>query len=115
MNARIVSSKEIVRVRIYTRVSTTTGLDQKFNSLDARMRLPVPLPKARLMPAGKTRYDDDGISGATDRPELEDIRAPQGRCHCGLQGSPSVVSSSCIVVTTHNEKPTREQQLGLPI
>ena len=52
MNARIVSSKEIVRVRIYTRVSTTTGLDQKFNSLDASMRLPVPLSKARLMPAG---------------------------------------------------------------
>jgi hypothetical protein len=52
MNARIVSSKEIVRVRIYIRVSTTTGLDQKFNSLDASMRLPVPLSKARLMPAG---------------------------------------------------------------
>jgi site-specific DNA recombinase len=72
-----------VRCAIYTRVSTDQGLDQEFNSLDARYDASSAYIKSQAH-AGwtliKARYDDGGYSGgSTDRPDLQrlldDIRA----------------------------------------
>src|SRR5665213_2243915 len=72
-----------VRCAIYTRVSTESGLDQEFNSLDAQYDAASAYIKSQAH-AGWTmirpRYDDGGYSGgSTDRPDLQrlldDIRA----------------------------------------
>jgi DNA invertase Pin-like site-specific DNA recombinase len=72
-----------VRCAIYTRVSTESGLDQDFNSLDAQYDAAQAYIRSQAH-AGwtlvRTRYDDGGFSGgSTDRPALqqllEDIRA----------------------------------------
>jgi len=72
-----------VRCAIYTRVSTESGLDQDFNSLDAQYDAAQSYIRSQAH-AGwtlvRTRYDDGGFSGgSTDRPALqqllEDIRA----------------------------------------
>src|SRR5437588_2340231 len=72
-----------VRCAIYTRVSTEHGLDQEFNSLDARYDAASAYIKSQAH-AGwnpiRSRYDDGGYSGGSiDRPDLqrllEDIRA----------------------------------------
>src|SRR6202451_3021757 len=77
------SSAKSVRCAIYTRVSTEQGLDQDFNSLDAKYEAASAYIKSQAH-AGWTqiraRYDDGGYSGgSTDRPDLqrllEDIRA----------------------------------------
>ena len=72
-----------VRCAIYTRVSTESGLDQDFNSLDAQYDAAQAYIRSQAH-AGwilvHTRYDDGGFSGGTtDRPALQqlldDIRA----------------------------------------
>jgi site-specific DNA recombinase len=72
-----------VRCAIYTRVSTESGLDQDFNSLDAQYDAAQAYIRSQAH-AGwtlvRTRYDDGGFSGgSTDRPALQqllkDIRA----------------------------------------
>ncbi len=72
-----------VRCAIYTRVSTDSGLDQDFNSLDAQHDAAQAYIRSQAH-AGwtlvRTRYDDGGFSGgSTDRPALQrlldDIRA----------------------------------------
>src|SRR5213594_273882 len=72
-----------VRCAIYTRVSTEHGLDQEFNSLDAKYDAASAYIKSQAH-AGWTlvnaRYDDGGYSGgSTDRPDLQrlldDVRA----------------------------------------
>ena len=75
--------RQKVRCAIYTRVSTESGLDQDFNSLDAQYDAAQAYIRSQAH-AGWTlvraRYDDGGFSGgSTDRPALQhllaDIRA----------------------------------------
>jgi site-specific DNA recombinase len=57
-----------VRVALYTRKSTTKGLDQKFNSIEAQrecLEKFVAGHAAEGWIALATRYDDGGVSGAT--------------------------------------------------
>jgi len=77
------AARRSVRCAIYTRVSTETGLDQDFNSLDAQYDAAQAYIRSQAH-AGwtlvRTRYDDGGFSGgSTDRPALQqliaDIRA----------------------------------------
>jgi DNA invertase Pin-like site-specific DNA recombinase len=71
-----------VRCAIYTRVSTDTGLDQEFNSLDAQHDAASAYIRSQAhahWTLVRTRYDDGGFSGgSTDRPALqrllEDVR-----------------------------------------
>ena len=76
-------SKAAVRCAIYTRVSTDSGLDQDFNSLDAQYDASQAYIRSQAH-AGWTllrgKYDDGGFSGGhTDRPALqrllEDVRS----------------------------------------
>lgn len=76
-------ARRSVRCAIYTRVSTESGLDQDFNSLDAQYDAAQAYIRSQAN-AGwtlvRTRYDDGGFSGgSTDRPALQqlldDIRA----------------------------------------
>ena len=76
-------TRQKVRCAIYTRVSTESGLDQDFNSLDAQYDAADAYIRSQAH-AGwtlvRTRYDDGGFSGgSTDRPALQqlldDIRA----------------------------------------
>jgi DNA invertase Pin-like site-specific DNA recombinase len=75
--------RQKVRCAIYTRVSTESGLDQDFNSLDAQYDAAQAYIRSQAH-AGwtlvRTRYDDGGFSGgSTNRPALQrlldDIRA----------------------------------------
>jgi DNA invertase Pin-like site-specific DNA recombinase len=77
------AARRSVRCAIYTRVSTESGLDQDFNSLDAQHDAAQAYIRSQAH-AGwtlvRTRYDDGGFSGgSTDRPALQqlldDIRA----------------------------------------
>ena len=77
------TTRRSVRCAIYTRVSTESGLDQDFNSLDAQYDAAQAYIRSQAH-AGWTlvraRYDDGGFSGgSTDRPALQqlldDIRA----------------------------------------
>src|SRR5678815_3815877 len=68
-----------VRCAIYTRVSTESGLDQDFNSLDAQYDAAQAYIRSQAH-AGwslvRTRYDDGGFSGgSTDRPALQRLLA----------------------------------------
>jgi len=72
-----------IRCAIYTRVSTDQGLEQDFNSLDAKYDASQAYIRSQ-MHAGwtmvRSKYDDGGFSsGNTDRPALqrllEDVRA----------------------------------------
>jgi DNA invertase Pin-like site-specific DNA recombinase len=76
-------SGKIVRCAIYTRVSSDSGLEQDFNSLDAQHEASQAYIKSQAH-AGWTliriRYDDGGYSGgSTERPALqrllEDVKA----------------------------------------
>jgi DNA invertase Pin-like site-specific DNA recombinase len=76
-------ARRSVRCAIYTRVSTESGLEQDFNSLDAQYDAAQAYIRSQAH-AGwtlvRTRYDDGGFSGgSTDRPALQqlldDIRA----------------------------------------
>jgi site-specific DNA recombinase len=71
--------KRSVRCAIYTRVSTESGLDQDFNSLDAQYDAAQAYIRSQAH-AGwtlvRTRYDDGGFSGgSTDRPALQQLLA----------------------------------------
>ena len=68
-----------IRCAIYTRVSTDSGLDQEFNSLDAQYDASQAYIRSQAH-AGwtliKPRYDDGGFSGgSTDRPALQQLLA----------------------------------------
>jgi site-specific DNA recombinase len=68
------AARRSVRCAIYTRVSTESGLDQDFNSLDAQYDAAQAYIRSQAH-AGWTlvrgRYDDGGFSGgSTDRPAL---------------------------------------------
>src|SRR6187399_2520860 len=72
-----------IRCAIYTRVSTESGLDQEFNSLDAQYEASSAYIRSQAHARWtlvRTRYDDGGFSGgSTDRPALQrllaDVRA----------------------------------------
>jgi site-specific DNA recombinase len=72
-----------MRCAIYTRVSSDTGLDQEFNSLDAQYDAASAYIRSQAhahWTLVRTRYDDGGFSGgSTDRPALQrllaDVRA----------------------------------------
>ena len=68
-------TKARIRCAIYTRKSSDEGLDQDFNSLDvqaASCAAYIASQRHEGWVAGKTRYDDGGISGGTlDRPALQ--------------------------------------------
>lgn len=72
-------SKPRIRCAIYTRKSSDEGLDQDFNSLDAQHEACaayIASQRHEGWVAGKTRYDDGGISGGTlDRPGLQRLLA----------------------------------------
>ena len=68
-------NKSRIRCATYTRKSSEEGLDQDFNSLDAQHEACaayIASQRHEGWVAGKTRYDDGGISGGTlDRPALQ--------------------------------------------
>src|SRR5437763_853382 len=68
-----------VRCAIYTRVSTDSGLDQDFNSLDAQYDAAQAYVRSQAhahWTVIKSRYDDGGFSGgSTDRPALQQLLA----------------------------------------
>jgi site-specific DNA recombinase len=73
------AARRSVRCAIYTRVSTESGLDQDFNSLDAQYDAAQAYIRSQAH-AGwtlvRTRYDDGGFSGGTtDRPALQQLLA----------------------------------------
>src|SRR5262245_20359009 len=76
-----------IRCAIYTRVSTDSGLDQEFNSLDAQYDAASAYIRSQAHACWtlvRTRYDDGGFSGgSTDRPALQhllaDVRARKVR------------------------------------
>ena len=73
------ADNRVVRCAIYTRVSTNSGLDQEFNSLDAQYDASQAYIRSQAH-AGwslvKARYDDGGFSGgSTDRPALQRLLA----------------------------------------
>jgi site-specific DNA recombinase len=77
------AARNSFRCAIYTRVSTDSGLDQDFNSLDAQHDAAEAYIRSQAhahWTLVRTRYDDGGFSGgSTDRPALQqlldDIRA----------------------------------------
>src|SRR3954469_7406957 len=68
-----------VRCAIYTRVSTDSGLDQEFNSLDAQYDAASAYIRSQAHAHWtllRARYDDGGFSGgSTDRPALQRLLA----------------------------------------
>src|SRR6476660_3463185 len=68
-----------IRCAIYTRVSTDSGLDQEFNSLDAQYEASSAYIRSQAHARWtlvRTRYDDGGFSGgSTDRPALQRLLA----------------------------------------
>lgn len=70
---------KIVRCAIYTRVSTDSGLDKEFNSLDAQYDAASAYIRSQAhahWSLVRTRYDDGGFSGgSTDRPALQNLLA----------------------------------------
>jgi DNA invertase Pin-like site-specific DNA recombinase len=72
-------NKPRIRCAIYTRKSSDEGLDQDFNSLNAQAEACaayIASQRHEGWVAGKTRYDDGGISGGTlDRPALQRLLA----------------------------------------
>jgi site-specific DNA recombinase len=71
-----------LRCAIYTRVSTDSGLDQEFNSLDAQYEAASAYIRSQAHAQWtlvRTRYDDGGYSGgSTDRPALQRLLADVG-------------------------------------
>ena len=72
-------SGKALRCAIYTRVSTNSGLDQEFNSLDAQYEAASAYIRSQAhahWTQVRTRYDDGGFSGgSTDRPALQSLLA----------------------------------------
>ena len=77
------AAPETKRVAIYTRKSTTMGLEQDFNSLDAQRD--ACLTYIERQPGWKLvdeRYDDGGFTGANiDRPAFTRLMADAHVCH----------------------------------
>ena len=73
------NASKAVRCAIYTRVSTDSGLDQEFNSLDAQYEASSAYIRSQAhahWTLVRTRYDDGGFSGgSTDRPALQSLLA----------------------------------------
>jgi len=73
------ADNRIVRCAIYTRVSTDSGLDQEFNSLDAQYDASRAYIRSQAHAGwtlSKARYDDGGFSGgSTVRPALQQLLA----------------------------------------
>src|SRR5262249_3883500 len=73
------TSAKTVRCAIYTRVSTDSGLDQEFNSLDAQYDSASAYIRSQAhahWSLARTRYDDGGFSGgSTNRPALQSLLA----------------------------------------
>jgi site-specific DNA recombinase len=73
-----------IRCAIYTRVSTDSGLDQEFNSLDAQYDAASAYIRSQAHARWtllRTRYDDGGFSGgSTDRPALQRLLADVRAC-----------------------------------
>jgi DNA invertase Pin-like site-specific DNA recombinase len=73
------TANQKVRCAIYTRVSTDSGLDQDFNSLDAQYDAAQAYIRSQAHAGWSlvhTRYDDGGFSGgSTDRPALQQLLA----------------------------------------
>jgi len=71
--------KSIIRCAIYTRKSTSEGLDQDFTSLDAQRESAENFIKSQRSEGWQiisTHYDDGGFTGAnTDRPALQKLLA----------------------------------------
>jgi len=69
------ATSKLIRCAIYTRVSTDSGLDQEFNSLDAQYDAASAYIRSQAhahWTLVRTRYDDGGFSGgSTDRPALQ--------------------------------------------
>src|SRR5262245_9339900 len=68
-----------VRCAVYPRVSTESGLDQTFNSIDAQYDAAMAYIRSQARVGWtliRTRYDDGGFSGgSTDRPALQRLLA----------------------------------------
>ncbi len=75
----MMAASKAVRCAIYTRVSTDSGLDQEFNSLDAQYDAASAYIRSQAhahWTLVRTRYDDGGFSGgSTDRPALQRLLA----------------------------------------
>jgi site-specific DNA recombinase len=75
----VTTSSKAIRCAIYTRVSTDSGLDQEFNSLDAQYDAASAYIRSQAHAHWilvRTRYDDGGFSGgSTDRPALQRLLA----------------------------------------
>lgn len=73
------TTSKAVRCAIYTRVSTDSGLDQEFNSLDAQYDAASAYIRSQAhahWTLVRTRYDDGGFSGgSTNRPALQRLLA----------------------------------------
>ncbi len=73
------AANKAVRCAIYTRVSTDSGLDQEFNSLDAQYDAASAYIRSQAHARWtlvRTRYDDGGFSGgSTNRPALQRLLA----------------------------------------
>ena len=73
------AASKAVRCAIYTRVSTDSGLDQEFNSLDAQYDAASAYIRSQAhahWTLVRTRYDDGGFSGgSTNRPALQRLLA----------------------------------------
>src|SRR5215208_6412483 len=75
----VTAASKPVRCAIYTRVSTDSGLDQEFNSLDAQYDAASAYIRSQAHAHWtllRARYDDGGFSGgSTDRPALQRLLA----------------------------------------
>ncbi len=88
MEKKTDKEKPIVKCAIYTRVSTSEGLEQEFTSLDNQRESAesyIQSQKSEGWVILPERYDDGGFTGAnTDRPALqkltEDIKAHRINC-----------------------------------
>ncbi len=73
------AATKAIRCAIYTRVSTDSGLDQEFNSLDAQYDAASAYIRSQAhahWTLVRTRYDDGGFSGgSTNRPALQRLLA----------------------------------------
>ena len=82
------TEKKTINCAIYTRVSTTEGLEQEFTSLDNQRESAesyIQSQKSEGWVALPDRYDDPGYTGAnTERPALQKLMADikQGKINC---------------------------------
>ena len=82
------AEKKTINCAIYTRVSTTEGLEQEFTSLDNQRESAesyIQSQKSEGWVALPERYDDPGYTGAnTERPALQKLMADikEGKINC---------------------------------